>query len=442
VDALFKNNILMRKRIKRIAIAVAIFIVVLVAVCNILVISNASGKTFDSVEEVPHYKYGLLLATSPITPTGAHNFYFDNRIKATNELYKAGKIDYIIASGGDYTKTQRIGCDEPAAIRDSLVARGIPENRIFLDYEGVRTVNSIVNAKEVYGVDSVLIISQKGHNQRAIYLAEHYELKAIGYNALPSHIRRNRIKNDIRECFARVKMFFDVLIDSKLQSSPEQIVTESQQQNAPVIVVDTCGLRVYYPQYTNIDLVCGTMPSKEDRDVIMFAEAAFTGELLNEFKHSNVAGDHVAKGKRERGFRCKRNTGAFVYYDGEAKFIYKNFSDELDRAAKHGGCGFSQEMMIHLGKEVPHSRKSSNSNEFRALCKIGGKIAVIDTKGIMTFGNFISKLLSIGATEALYLDMGTGWNYSWYRDVKGSPIEIHPVKTKYATNWITFYRKK
>jgi SanA protein len=65
------------------------------------VIVNASGKTFDDVDNVPHREYGLLLATSPITPTGAHNFYFDNRIKATDELYKAGKVDYIIASGGD-----------------------------------------------------------------------------------------------------------------------------------------------------------------------------------------------------------------------------------------------------------------------------------------------------------------------------------------------------
>jgi SanA protein len=192
------------------AIGIVAVIVAFTLVCNILVIVNASGKTFDDVDNVPHREYGLLLATSPITPTGAHNFYFDNRIKATDELYKAGKIDYIIASGGDYTNTQEIGCDEPAAIRDSLMARGIPEERIILDYDGVRTVNSIVKAKDVYEVDSVLIISQKEHNQRAVYLAEHYGLNAVGYNALPSHIRHSRIKNNIREYFARVKMFLDI----------------------------------------------------------------------------------------------------------------------------------------------------------------------------------------------------------------------------------------
>jgi hypothetical protein len=225
--------------------------------------------------------------------------------------------------------------------------------------------------------------------------------------------------------------------------SEQTAMIDSQPSSAEsVIVVDTCGLRLYYPQYSTIDLVCGTMPSKNDSDVIMFAEAAFTGELLDEFKHSNIAGDHVTNGKRERGFRCKRNTGAFIYYDGKAKFIYPNFSHELDSAAKHGGCGFSQEMMIHLGKEVPHTRKPTSTNEFRALCKIDGQLAVADTKGMMDFGDFISNLLSIGTTEALYLDMGTGWNYSWYRDANGKPIELHPVKTKYSTNWITFYSQR
>ena len=61
-----------------------------------------------------------LLATSPITPAGVHNYYFDNRIKAADELYRARQVDYIIASGGDYSRTQNNGCDEPKAILDSL----------------------------------------------------------------------------------------------------------------------------------------------------------------------------------------------------------------------------------------------------------------------------------------------------------------------------------
>ena len=203
---------------KRIIIGISLifgFCIIGLFLCYGLVTWNASGRTYDDVKDIPHNKYALLLATSPITPGGAHNFYFDNRIKATEELYKAGKVDYIIASGGDYTKDHKFGCDEPAAIRDSLVARGIPEDRIILDYDGTRTLNSIIKAKQVYKLDSVTLISQKYHNERAIYLSDKNGIYAIGYNAAPSHIRRNRIKNTVREIFARPKMFLDfVLIDS------------------------------------------------------------------------------------------------------------------------------------------------------------------------------------------------------------------------------------
>lgn len=185
-----------------------VFIVIIV--CDVLVTSNAKARTFDDVSDVPHNKVGLLLATSPITPQGEHNYYFDNRVKAADELYKAGKVDFIIASGGDYTQEQANGCDEPSAIRDSLVARGIPENRIVLDYDGTRTLNSIAKAREVYDLDSLTLISQKYHNERALYLADKHGLHAVGYNAAPSPVRSKRIKNTLREYLARVKMFIDV----------------------------------------------------------------------------------------------------------------------------------------------------------------------------------------------------------------------------------------
>lgn len=198
-----------------------VLLLLTILTCHFIVVGNAYGRTYNDVDSIPHNRYGLLLATSPITPGGAHNFYFDNRIKAANELYKAGKIDYVIASGGDYTKEHEIGCDEPAAIRDSLVARGIPIERIILDYEGLRTINSIVKAKEIYGLDSVTLISQKYHNERAIYLADHYNLHAVGYNAAPSHVRRNRIKNTLREYLARPKMFLDIFVGKSSNIKPD-----------------------------------------------------------------------------------------------------------------------------------------------------------------------------------------------------------------------------
>lgn len=213
------------KKVLVVTLSFAIAILVAIVGCNLAVIYNGKGRVFDRAEEAPHNTYGLLLATSPITPRGAHNFYFDNRITAADSLFKLGRIDYIIASCGDYRADHKFGCDEPTAIRDSLVARGVPANRIILDYDGTRTFNSIVKAKQ-NGIDSLTFISQRDHNERAIRIADHLCIKSIAYNAKPSHIRRNRIKNSLREYLARVKMYLDFFIGKELTVSSYERFTE------------------------------------------------------------------------------------------------------------------------------------------------------------------------------------------------------------------------
>lgn len=202
---------------------------------------------------------------------------------------------------------------------------------------------------------------------------------------------------------------------------------------------DTLNLRMYFPAYSRIDFVTDVMPSKDDASVIMVAAGAFTAGEAEEEAQGKIAGDHVSTGVRKKGYVCPRNNGAFVYYDGQPKFIHKNYDRELDLAAENGGCGFTQEMMIHNGMIVAHTCPDGNVNEFRALCMVNGKLAVVDSRGSVKFGDFIRKLRQAGVTEALYLDMGDGWNYSWYRDDYGRAVNIHP-ELLIGSNWITFYR--
>ena len=185
-----------------------------IIVCNEVVVSNSKGKIYNDVEGIPHNRYGLLLGTSPITPWGTHNYYFDNRVNTAAELYNAGKIDFIIASGGDYRATEKYGCDEPAAMRDSLIAHGIPAEKIILDYDGTRTLKSIIKVKEDYCLDSLTIISQEYHNQRALYMAKHFDINAEAFNAKEPNSKKHKLKNHLREYFARVKMFIDILFYS------------------------------------------------------------------------------------------------------------------------------------------------------------------------------------------------------------------------------------
>lgn len=210
------------------------------------------------------------------------------------------------------------------------------------------------------------------------------------------------------------------------------------QENKLMRIETTNDLIIYYPQFLSIDLACGKMPEKTETNVLFCCEAAFTGELLKEFKHSNIAGHHVSGGKFYRGYKCKPNTGCFVFYQNQWKFLLHTYADELKLAAKNGGMGFGQNMIIYDGETQPSFRKLQSKFEYRALCEYHGKLCVIDSKGVVSYASFINSLEKIGVTHALYLDMGRGWNHSWYRDNNGTVVEIHPKTHSYTTNWLVF----
>ena len=223
------------------------------------------------------------------------------------------------------------------------------------------------------------------------------------------------------------------------QPVKEKHITEEKSARVDRIKVEeTEQLVIYYPHFKSIDLACGRMPSKEDAAVIFCAEAAFTGELLKTFKHSNVAGNHVADGVYHKGFTCRPNTGTFVWYDGKWKFLMKNHNEELKRAAQKGGMGFRQNMMIFNHKTLPSFRKLTSKFEYRALCEYKGELCIIDSKKSIPYKTFISLLEQLKVKNALYLDMGRGWNYSYYRDNEGRVHDIHPRRHQYTTNWIVF----
>lgn len=199
-------------------------------------------------------------------------------------------------------------------------------------------------------------------------------------------------------------------------------------------------LNIYEPHYCSVDLVCRQRPSFEDASVVYCAEAAFTGQCLTKFNHMNIAGNHVSRGVYYRGYRCRANTGAFVYYKGKWKFLYKNYASELKLAERNGGMGFAQNMIIFNSKKLPLFRKDKPRNIYRALCDLKGKLCIIESQNSMAYSDFVNELKKLGVKHALYLDMGGGWNYSWYRDAKGNTHIIHPQNkgSIYQTNWIVF----
>ncbi len=198
-----------RKWIKRILLGVAAFFIIFAGFtiyANLTVENSAKERIYSDVESIPHNKVALLLGTNPISRAGGPNLYFKYRIQTAADLYHAGKADYIIASGDNHTKRY----DEPTAMRDSLIAHGVPEDRIILDFAGFRTLDSIVRAKEVFGCDSLTIISQADHNARALYLAQENGIEAVAISAKSPAGRHIRPRLVLREWLARDKMMLDI----------------------------------------------------------------------------------------------------------------------------------------------------------------------------------------------------------------------------------------
>ncbi len=205
-----------------------------------------------------------------------------------------------------------------------------------------------------------------------------------------------------------------------------------------VVLDSTQNLFIIYPQFTHIDLVCDTMPSIDNKDVIFVCAAAFTGEVNKPFTHMNIAGNHVADGEFHRGYACQKNTGAFFWFNGRWKFLFDSYSETMQKAAQEGGMGFGQMMLFYKGERK--EAHMGGRNIFRALCEHKGKLCIAESRRLQDFKFFMNSLEKFGVTNAIYLDMGKGWNHSWYRDNTGAVKVLHPKKHSYCTNWIAFYR--
>jgi SanA protein len=206
-----------KKILKIIAVGFVLFIAIMF-ICDSIIDASAKGLTYTSIEKIPANRVGLILGTAKKLTSGHPNPYYSNRITATVALYNANKIEFVLVSGDNGS----IYYNEPKAIKKDLMNAGIPENKIFLDYAGFRTLDSMVRAKYVFGLDKVTVISQKFHNNRAIYLAQKKGLKAIGFNA-EDITGTNGFKVQLREYFARVKVFLDLLTNKQPKFFGEKI---------------------------------------------------------------------------------------------------------------------------------------------------------------------------------------------------------------------------
>lgn len=165
------------------------------------------GRCYDDVDQIPANRVGLVLGCTRKLSGGRPNRYFDYRIDAAAALFRAGKVERLLASGASH----RADVDEAANMKQALIEAGVPGDRIVCDHHGFRTIDSVMRARRIYGQERLTIISQSFHNHRAIYVAEHCGIEAIGFNAADVPYPGGR-KVRFREFFARVRVVLDIHI--------------------------------------------------------------------------------------------------------------------------------------------------------------------------------------------------------------------------------------
>ncbi len=214
IHSLNRFRIFLTDRIIRYRLILIISGIILALVaCSLIYYADRSVETttapylFDDLNKIPPNKVGLVLGTSRFLTNGQPNPYFSYRIQAAKSLYFSGKIQYLLLSGDN----RFFSYNEPREMRRELIRMGIPDSVIVLDFAGFRTFDSVVRGNKVFKLQRFTIISQRFHNARALYIARHFGIEAIGFNAQdpPEDFT---LKVRIREYLARAKMMLDLYI--------------------------------------------------------------------------------------------------------------------------------------------------------------------------------------------------------------------------------------
>ena len=228
-----------------------------------------------------------------------------------------------------------------------------------------------------------------------------------------------------------------------------------------VEVQSTSHLDLFYPQFSDMRFFVGNLSElKDDDDIIFCCGAAFTGARKFSSEYSNVAGPYVSDGILYEGYDCPYNTGAFVYSKGDWEFIGDSLYSRMEQVSLDGGMGFSQIMckpdayvrdmeenvIFSIGDYRLYTSMEGNiffrsrKHRYRALCEKEGRLCIAQMQMPSTYRSFKKALEDAGISKAIYLDVGLGWSYGWYRvdadEIQEIGLKIHP----FISNWLLFLK--
>lgn len=202
-----KRKRLSLRRIALLLLAAAILAAAFPGACELYVHLSSRGKLYERAADLPSQSaVGLVLGCSPYLRSRHENPYFRYRIDAAASLWHSGKVRALIVSGDNSNHEY----NEPQAMKEALERLGVPSSRIVCDYAGLRTLDSVVRAHEIFGADRIIVVSQPYHNKRALAIANHYGIDALALNARDVRLNRLQKRNWLRERGARMKMVLDL----------------------------------------------------------------------------------------------------------------------------------------------------------------------------------------------------------------------------------------
>jgi SanA protein len=202
-------------------------LIAVAAGANLWVLGATQGQIFRELARLPQDSpdVALVLGTSKTLPNGWANHFFQRRMEAAAKLYHAGKVHRLLVSGDN----ESAHYNEPADMRDALIAKGVPVSAITLDFAGLRTLDSVVRAKEIFGLQRCLIVTDDFHLPRAIFLANHFGLAATGFETQPLDWDESA-KTRLREALARVKLLLDLYL---LATEPKHLGIRQELPQSP-----------------------------------------------------------------------------------------------------------------------------------------------------------------------------------------------------------------
>ena len=213
-----------RNKLRKVLLA-GCFVITVVAMTafaiNEWIVRSTRSAVFTEMSALPEKDVALVLGTGKLLRSGRENPHFRERIAAAAALYHAGKVKHLLLSGDNHVA----GYDEPTDMKESLIALGVPESAMTLDYAGFRTLDSVVRARKVFGQSTITIVTDDFHAARAVFLARHSDVDAVAFCSAKISARFSA-RTRVREVAARVKAALDIYVlhtRPHFLGQPEQI---------------------------------------------------------------------------------------------------------------------------------------------------------------------------------------------------------------------------